>query len=457
MAAKILIVDDEAEMRKSLANLLRREKYEIAEASGGKEALDRLASDVFDLVITDLRMEPMSGLELLKQVKHASPDVEVIVVSGAGTIESAVDAMKLQAFDFITKPFQVDEILPRVRNAVEKSRLKEEVRRLRREIEQGHSYNGIIGGSKQMQELFGVVRSIAETDVTVVIQGETGTGKELIARAIHYNSPRKMSRFVGINCGALSETLLESEIFGHEKGAFTGATNQRKGIFEVADGGTLLLDEIGETSSSTQVKLLRVLQEGELHRVGGSNPIKVNVRVLAATNRNLEELVKNGRFRQDLYYRLNVFPIMLAPLRERTEDIPPLVSHFIEKGKARTNKEIKGVTPQAMAVLIACSWPGNVRELENVIQRMMVVAKGEVLDLPDLPLEIRGKETESKAEPKRLQEMARESSEIIEKNAIADALAKTGGNVTRSAKALGISRATLQTRMKKYSLRSPAK
>ncbi len=457
MAAKILLVDDEPEMRKSLANLLRREKYETAEASGGKEAIDRIGSAAFDLVITDLRMEPMSGLELLKRVKQTNPDLEVIVVSGAGTIEAAVDAMKLKAFDFITKPFQVDEILLRVRNALEKSLLKEEVLRLRREIEQGHSYNGIIGRSKQMRELFGVVRSIAETDVTVLIQGETGTGKELIARAIHYNSPRKINRFVGVNCGALSETLLESELFGHEKGAFTGATNQRKGIFEVADGGTLLLDEIGETSSSTQVKLLRVLQEGELHRVGGSDPIKVKVRVLAASNRNLEELVKNGGFRQDLYYRLNVFPITLAPLRERTEDIPLLVTHFIEKGKARTNKEIKGVTPQAMAVLMACSWPGNVRELENVIQRMMVIAKEEVLDLPHLPPEIRRKETESKAEPKRLQEMARESSEIIERNAIADALAKTGGNVTRAAKALGTSRATLQSRMKKYSLRSPAK
>jgi DNA-binding NtrC family response regulator len=457
VAAKILLVDDEPEMRKSLANLLRREKYETAEASGGKEAIDRIGSAAFDLVITDLRMEPMSGLELLKRVKQTNPDLEVIVVSGAGTIEAAVDAMKLKAFDFITKPFQVDEILLRVRNALEKSLLKEEVLRLRREIEQGHSYNGIIGRSKQMRELFGVVRSIAETDVTVLIQGETGTGKELIARAIHYNSPRKINRFVGVNCGALSETLLESELFGHEKGAFTGATNQRKGIFEVADGGTLLLDEIGETSSSTQVKLLRVLQEGELHRVGGSDPIKVKVRVLAASNRNLEELVKNGGFRQDLYYRLNVFPITLAPLRERTEDIPLLVTHFIEKGKARTNKEIKGVTPQAMAVLMACSWPGNVRELENVIQRMMVIAKEEVLDLPHLPPEIRRKETESKAEPKRLQEMARESSEIIERNAIADALAKTGGNVTRAAKALGTSRATLQSRMKKYSLRSPAK
>ena len=454
MANKILIVDDEPEMRKSLANLLRREKYEIAEAAGGTEALDCLASAVFDLVVTDLMMEPMSGLDLLKQVKQTYPDLEVIVVSGAGTIEAAVDAMKLKAFDFITKPFKIDEILLRVHNALEKSRLKDEVRHLRREIEQEYGHNGMIGRSKPMQELFGVLRSIAETDVTVLIQGETGTGKELIARAIHYNGRRKMNRFVAVNCGAFSETLLESELFGHEKGAFTGATNQRKGIFESADGGTLFLDEIGETSAGTQVKLLRILEEGELHRVGGSDAIKVDVRILTATNRNLEELIKNGRFRQDLYYRLNVFPVTLAPLRERREDIPLLVTHFIEKVKARTKKEIKGVTPQAMAVLMACSWPGNVRELENVIQRMMVVAKGEVLDLPDLPPEMRGEKAASKAEPKRLQEMARESSELIEKRAIVDALAKTGGNVTRAAKALHISRATLQSRMKAYGLRN---
>jgi transcriptional regulator with PAS, ATPase and Fis domain len=305
-----------------------------------------------------------------------------------------------------------------------------------------------------MQEVFGLVRSIAETDVTVLIQGETGTGKELIARAIHYNSPRRTSRFVAINCGALSETLLESELFGHEKGSFTGATAQRKGIFEAADGGTLFLDEIGETSASTQVKLLRVLEEGELHRVGGSDLIKVNVRVIAATNRNLEELAKSSGFRQDLYYRLYVFPIMLPPLRERTEDFPLLVSHFVEKTNARSKKSIKDVTPEAMALLIAWSWPGNVRELENVIQRMMVTAKGELLDVADLPAEIRGAAGKSSAAPKDLKGIARASSDLIEKNAIVDALGKTGGNVTRAAKALGISRATMQNKMKAFGLRA---
>lgn len=338
---------------------------------------------------------------------------------------------------------------------VEKRRLTLENIRLRQEIGREYSFAGIIGQSEKMQNLFGVVRSIAGTDVTVLIQGETGTGKELIARAIHYNSPRKAKRFVAINCGALSETLLESELFGHEKGAFTGATNQRKGIFEIADGGTLFLDEVEETTPNTQVRLLRVLQEGELQRVGGNELIKVEVRIIAATNQNLEELVKAGRFRQDLYYRLNVFPILLPPLRDRTEDIPLLVSHFIEKGKARMNKDFNGVTPQAMALLIAYKWPGNVRELENTIQRMMVIAKGEFLDVSDLPVEIRGRESESKPEPKDLKEIARESSGIVEKRAIVDALSKTGGNVTRAAKALGVSRATLQNKMKLYGLRGP--
>ncbi|OGQ78593.1 MAG: hypothetical protein A3F90_05395 [Deltaproteobacteria bacterium RIFCSPLOWO2_12_FULL_60_19] len=338
---------------------------------------------------------------------------------------------------------------------IEKRRLTLENIRLKQEIEREYSFAGIVGQSEKMQNLFGLVRSSAETDVTVLIQGETGTGKELIARAVHYNSPRKAKRVVAINCGALSETLLESELFGHEKGAFTGATTQRKGIFEVADGGTLFLDEIGEISPSTQVKLLRVLQEGELQRVGGSETIKVDVRIVAATNQNLAELVTKGRVRQDLFYRLNVFLITVPPLRERVEDIPLLVGHFVEKGKQKLQREISSVSPQAMAILLAHPWPGNVRELENVIQRAMVVCKGEMLDVQDLPSEIRGDVSEAKPQPTDLKGIARESSELIEKRAIVDALEKTAGNVTQAAKALGISRATLQNKMKAYGLRGP--
>ncbi len=337
--------------------------------------------------------------------------------------------------------------------STEKSRLQRENLTLRRAVEQEFGVAGIIGRSKPMEELFGLVRSIAETDVTVLIEGETGTGKELIARAIHFQSARRAQPLIGVNCGALSETLLESELFGHEKGAFTGAAAQRKGIFESAHGGTLFLDEIGETSAGTQVKLLRVLQEGELQRVGGHATIKVDVRVVAATNRKLDELVKDGKFRQDLYYRLNVFPLTILPLRERVEDIPPLVSHFIEKSNARLKRNIRGATPQAMALLIAWRWPGNVRELENVVQRMIVVAKGEYLDAADLPPEMRAETAPGSAAPTDLKGIARASADVIEKKAIADALAASGGNVTRAAKALGVSRATLQNKMKAYGLR----
>jgi transcriptional regulator with PAS, ATPase and Fis domain len=336
---------------------------------------------------------------------------------------------------------------------VEKGRLTLENARLRREVQRENSFAGVVGQSKQMQDLFSLIRAVADTDVTVLVLGETGTGKELIARAIHYNSARKNKPFVAVNCGALSLTLLESELFGHEKGAFTGAVGQKKGFFEVANGGTLFLDEIGEIPTSTQVKLLRVLQESELQRVGGTDTIKVDVRIIAATNQNLEERIAKREFRQDLYYRLKVFPLTVPSLRERVEDIPLLVSHFIEKCSQVTKRSVKEITPEAMGVLMAHDWPGNIRELENVIQRMMVVSKGEFLDLQDLPPEMRAGDSPGKAKSKGLKGISRGSAELIEKRTIIDALAKTGGNVTHAAKELGISRATLQTKMKAYGLR----
>ncbi len=338
---------------------------------------------------------------------------------------------------------------------IERSHLVQENIRLRREIEREYSFAGIVGQSKPMQELFALIRSLAETDVSVLIQGETGTGKELIARAIHYNSPRRSRRFVAVNCGALAETLLQSELFGHEKGAFTGADARRKGIFEAADGGTLFLDEIGEISPSTQVKLLRVLQDGEFQRVGGTDTIHVNVRILSATNQNVEELLKTGRFRQDLYYRLNVFPVHVLPLRERAEDIPLLVNHFIEAANRKMRKAVRGASPEAMSLLIAHQWPGNVRELENVIQRMMVVAKDDTVAAEDVPLEIRGGDSVPPKHAKDLRDLARASTVLVEKQTILDALAKTDRNVTQAAKVLGISRATLQNKMKAYGLRTP--
>jgi len=338
---------------------------------------------------------------------------------------------------------------------IERSRLVQENLRLRREIEREYSFAGIVGQSKPMQELFALIRSLAETDVSVLIQGETGTGKELIARAIHYNSPRRSQRFLAVNCGALAETLLQSELFGHEKGAFTGADARRKGIFEVADAGTLFLDEIGEISPSTQVKLLRVLQDGEFQRVGGTETIHVNVRILSATNQDVDELLTAGKFRQDLYYRLNVFPVRVLPLRERADDIPLLVSHFIEAANRKMRKAVHGVSPEAMSLLIAHQWPGNVRELENVVQRMMVVAKGNVVGVEDVPHEIRGGDAVPSKHPKDLHDLARASTALVEKQTILNALAETGRNVTRAAKVLGISRATLQNKMKAYGLRSP--
>ncbi|MFQ5916739.1 MAG: sigma-54 interaction domain-containing protein [Candidatus Binatia bacterium] len=344
-----------------------------------------------------------------------------------------------------------------IQHNIDKRRLTLENIHLRREIEREYSFAGILGESQEIQDVIGLIRSIAETDVTVLIQGETGTGKELIARAIHYNSPRSAKRFVALNCGSFAETLLESELFGHERGAFTGAITQKKGIFEAANGGTLFLDEIGEIPPSTQVKLLRVLQEGEFQRVGSTDSIYVDVRIVAATNQSLEDLIKTGRFRQDLYYRLNVVPVHVPPLRERAGDIPLLVSHFIEKRNPRLNKQIAGMSPQAMALLMAYDWPGNVRELENVIQRMMVVSKSEILDVQDIPAEIRGVEQGHREKAKDLKNIARETAGLAERSVILDALSQTGWNVTRAARSLGVSRATLQTKMKLYGLRGPAK
>jgi DNA-binding NtrC family response regulator len=342
-----------------------------------------------------------------------------------------------------------------IRESVEKGRLTLENVRLREELEHEYGFSGIVARSQKMHDLYGLVRSVAETDLSVLIQGETGTGKELLAKAIHYNSLRKEQRFVSVNCGALSETLLESELFGYEKGAFTGAGGRRQGIFEAADGGTLFLDEIGEITAATQVRLLRVLQEGEFQRVGGTETIKVDVRVIAATNQNLEGLIEKGRFRHDLYYRLNVFPIRLPPLRERVEDIPLLVAHFIAKAKERLRKNVSGMSAPAMAALMAYSWPGNVRELENTVQRMIVVAREEILDLGDLPVEISGVAASTpKSLSRDLVEISKDSAAMIEKAAILAALAKESGNVTKAARSLGISRVTLQKKMKAYGLRA---
>ncbi len=451
MTTKILIVDDDPRMRKSLSNLLNREGYGITEAPGGKEAADHLGRDVFDLVIADLKMEPVSGLDLLRLVKQMSPDVEVILITAFGTIEVAVKAMKLGAFDFITKPFQVEEILLRVRNALEKHRLKEEVNQLRTEVKTAFGFEGIVG----MSEVLTILPRVAQTDSTVLVTGESGTGKELVARAIHAASRRPRGTFVSVSCAALPEQLLENELFGHVKGAFTGALAARKGLLEEANGGTFFLDEIGDASLSIQAKLLRVLEDRSIRRIGDNRSIPVDVRMVAATNRDLQSAMREKLFREDLFYRLNVIPIHVPPLRERGGDIPPLVAHFIEKYHGKIKKQVSGVSPQAMTLLMAYRWPGNVRELENVIQRMMVVAKGDTLDVQDLPPEILGKEAPHE-KPKDMKGITRESAGLAEKNLILDALTKSRGNVTQAARSLGISRVTLQKKMKMYNLRDPS-
>ena len=453
MPANILIVDDDPQMRKTLANLLRREGYVTAEADGGEQAGQLLGEELFDLVITDLHMEPVSGLDLLRAIKQTNPELEVIVVTAFGTIETAVEAMKLKAFDFITKPFQTDEILHRVRNALEKSRLREEVQRLRTEAKNAFGIEGIVGKSEAIRKVLSVLPRIAQTDSTVLITGESGTGKEVVARAISTASQRANGPFVSICCAAVPEQLLESELFGRAREAYTDARTARKGLIEEANGGTFFLDEIGEAPLPIQVKLLRVLEERSVRRLGANQSTPVNVRFIAATNQNLEEAIKAGRFRGDLYYRLNVVRMKLPPLRERPEDIPLLIAHFLEKHSQKAKRQIRGISHEARALMMAYPWPGNVRELENKIESMIVVSASDTLDVSDLPEEIRGGASPDYPQRRGLKDDMQPVTDQLEKTAILEALEKHNWNVTHTAVALNISRATLQTKMKKYGLR----
>jgi two-component system response regulator PilR (NtrC family) len=373
---KILIVDDESSMRDVLQIMLKRSGYAVTVASDGEEALGQVQKEIYDLVITDLRMPKVDGLEVLKSVKSSSPDTVVLVVTAFASADSAVDAMKHGAYDYLTKPFQVDEVQLIIRNALERRRLSTENMLLKREMASQSSFAQIVGQSEALQKVFDLVRKVADSKSNVLICGESGTGKELVARAIHFNSGRSAMPFVTVNCSAVPETLLESELFGHMKGSFTGAISNKAGLFEVANGGTIFLDEIGDTSPATQVKLLRVIQEREFRRVGGTQDVKVDVRVVAATNRDLEKAVAEGSFREDLYYRLDVIPIKLPPLRMRTGDIPLLAHHFLEKFAKEGGKPAPTLTQDAMHALLGHEWRGNVRELENLIERVVAFASG---------------------------------------------------------------------------------
>ncbi len=381
---KILIVDDEQSMRDVLSIMLKRAGYGVTVAADGEEAIAQLGKDIFDLVITDLKMPKVGGLDVLKAVKDSSPDTVVLVITAFASTETAVEAMKRGAYDYLTKPFQVDEVQLIIRNALEKRRLSTENMLLKRELASQSSFAQIVGQSDAMQKVFDMVRKVADSKSNVLICGESGTGKELVARAIHYNSARSRLPFVAINCGALPEPLLESELFGHMRGSFTGAVSNKAGLFEVANGGTIFLDEIGETTPTMQVKLLRVIQEREFRRVGGTRDLKVDVRIVAATNKDLEKAVADGSFREDLYYRLDVIPINLPPLRMRAGDIPLLAKHFLERFAKVSGKPVPELTPGAMHLLLAHEWRGNVREMENLIERAVAFASGSQITEEDI-------------------------------------------------------------------------
>jgi two-component system response regulator PilR (NtrC family) len=447
---KILVVEDEKSMREVLKILLDGENYEVMTASDGLEGLSSLDKDIFDLVITDMKMPKADGFQVLKKVKEISPDTIVIMITAFGTKETAIEAMKLGAYDYINKPFNIDEIRLIVRRALEKKRLSDEITILRQKVETTYSIENIIGQSPKMQEMFKLIPKIAQSNSNVLIIGESGSGKELVATALHNLSYRKDKNLITINCAAFSEGLLESELFGHMKGAFTGAMYNKQGLFEIADGGSVFLDEIGEMPISLQAKLLRVIENGTFRRVGGTTDIKVDVRVISATNKDIKEEVTSGRFREDLYYRLNVVPINIPPLRERKEDIPLLVEHFLKK----TSDNLKRITPKAMKLLMDYSWKGNVRELENIIERTALLTDEEEIQPAELPTEITGYQDDMKY-ISGLTEKGINIDKVIgdiEKRYLLQALEKAGGVKTEAAKLLNLSFRSFRHRLHKYNI-----
>ncbi len=448
MKASLLIVDDERNTREGLARALRRH-YRIHLADSAMAALELLGREPVDAVLTDLRMPGMDGLTLVRRVLAREPQPVCILLTAYGNVETAVEAIKNGAHDFLTKPVNLDRLELVLRRALETRRLEESNRNLRQQLDAKYGLENIIGHSGAMAAVFDTVRQVAPTRATVLIQGESGTGKELVAHALHRLSPRAANPFIAVHCAALSDTLLESELFGHERGAFTGATETRKGRFELADGGTLFLDEIGEIEPATQVKLLRVLEERRFERVGGMESLDVDTRLLAATNRDLRGMVDRGEFREDLFFRLNVVQIRLPPLRERREDIPLLLDHFLRQFRQENGREIEGFTPEALEALLNYRWPGNIRELRNVVERMVVLARGEWIGARDIPVELREGNSERKANgPLAGVVSMREA----EKRMLQQALEDQKGNRTLAAKQLGISRRTLHRKLNEFDL-----
>jgi two-component system response regulator HydG len=450
---KVLVVDDDAAHADAVADSLARVGYDCTVATTGADGVAMLGRDAFEVVVTDLRMKDATGMDVLAKAKELLPDAEVILVTGHGTVQSAVEAMQQGAFNYLLKPLDLKQLRAVVENASRTQHLRRANAELSRRLDEKFGFEGIIGNSPQMQELVDRLRRIAPTDATVLIQGETGTGKELVAQAIHQNSPRKSRPFVALNCAALSEHILESELFGHVRGAFTDASADRMGKFEYANGGTLFLDEVGDMPLPTQIKLLRVLESGEITRVGSNEPIKVNVRILSATNRDLEDAIKAGTFREDLYHRLKVLTVTLPRLAERTQDIPLLIDHFIQMHSARHHKKIKSLTTAARRRLMAFNWPGNVRQLKNAIESMVVVDFDEVLDVDDLPPELTGGEPSPPAtDGAGVADLVGRPLSEIEGLFIAETLKLTGGNREEAASLLGIGERTLYRKIKEYGL-----
>jgi two-component system, NtrC family, response regulator AtoC len=460
--AHVLIVDDELNIRRVLAAMLKREGYEVTTAADGEQALAVLAKTPVEVVVTDLVMPRLGGMELLQRVGAQYPDVPVILITAHGTVDSAVAALKAGAFDYVTKPFEQEEL----KKVIAKAARAHELERQNVHAAPGGERTPLVGHSAAMQQVFEMVARVADSPSTVLITGESGTGKELVAREIHHGSSRRDRPLIKVNCAAIPKDLVESELFGYEKGAFTGAVGSKPGRFELADGGTLFLDEIGEIPVEMQVKLLRALQESEFERVGGIKTIHVDVRLIAATNRDLKALIAEGRFREDLYYRLAVVPMALPPLRDRREDIPPLVAHFIEKYDRRLGKRVEGIEEEAIQLLLAYSWPGNIRELENLMERSVLFADGPTILATSLPDSLRERggtpapiaavgPLGAIAAPSgaSMKEIVRQAQAELEKELISRALEETGGNVTRAAKKLQISRKSLQVKMKELGLR----
>ncbi len=453
---KILVVDDQKNMRATTAMLLRAEGYEVAEASGGDEAMALLTASPVDLLVTDLKMEPIDGLTLLKRTLEVAPAAQVIVMTAHGSIESAVEAMRRGAYDYLTKPFKEGELVHRVKKALERAHLLSAVDLFAGEFSQRHGLSSLVGRSQPMRDLISRIARVAPSDATVLIQGESGTGKELVARALHTLSRRKSAPFVPVNCAAITESLLESELFGHARGAFTGAVKARRGMFEEAHGGTLFIDEVTETASSFQSKLLRVLQEGEVRRVGESISIKVDVRTVAATNRDIEREVNEKRFRQDLYYRLNVVSLTVPPLRDRLDDVPVLAEHFLQRANERNVRKHR-LSQSSIEHLASYDFPGNVRELENLVEQAAALSEQEELTAIDFPLKNRARIDGRSSPTSELPALGGTLADAVndaERRAIAGALEKSPDDLTRVAEQLGISATTLWRKMKRLGLKS---